>query len=189
VPHQSGDTMISEELIQWITHDEVPKDLDYIILGNDTASSLKEKTDSYATVAVGHKYINGVCYYWVLDAKELKEEQKRQSFIVSFNQTWFDMFGATCINIENKQSAIWISQQYDELGIRNELLDLKGDKWNKLLKHEKVFYNKRIFFVRNVGNLLLTDQLTDFTGEAGNPDDLVDALVLAMEEPKYWQIA
>lgn len=188
-PHVEGDTMIPREIIQWINADEVPSNIDRTCMGNDTASSLKEKSDSFASVVTSVKIIDGLEYYYVLDSKAFRWEKKRQWFVVGYNKNLCEMYDVVCINIENKQGAAWLAQKYDEEGLTNNLINAKGDKWNRLKRFEKAFFSKRVFFVKNSWNKQTVEQLVDFTGADGNDDDLVDGLVFSMRPTEYWEIA
>lgn len=77
-------------------------------------------------------------------------------------------------------------QIFQQRGISVRALNPKGDKMQRLLEHEADFEFGYIMFPDDGSANDLIDELVNFTGEDGRPDNRVDALVYAIKMHKTY---
>lgn len=184
-PLKEWEKIYKSEWIHTISKDKLPTTFDHIQQGNDPAFSKKTKSDWYGIVITAIKIIDWLKYYYILKAKALYWEDKRDENVVKENKNLYDLYNVTRIKIEwnNGWEIYW--DKFKELNMAVDVISTTKDKITKAKEHEWDFMAHRVFFVEWETEELI-DQILSFTGEDWNLDDLVDAMNDSFEWDEYY---
>lgn len=184
-PMKDWEKIYKSEWIHKITKDKLPTTFNYVHQGNDPAFSKKTKSDWYWIVITWVKIIDWLKYYYVLKAKALYWEQKRDTNVVSENKNLYSLFWVTKIKIESNNGWEIYADKFKQENLAVDVISTTKDKVTRAKEHEWDFMGNRVFFVEWETEELI-DQIFSFTGEDWNLDDLVDAMNNSFDDNNFY---
>ena len=98
---------------------------------------------------------------------------------VIFDQL-YRQYGVSMIKVESNNGGAIFARALQKRHLAVEVVSATKDKLTRLKEYEGDFMREEIFFLEGETEDLI-NQLINFTGEDGNEDDLVDAMVWSFD--------
>lgn len=185
IPMTVGQTVIDLKWCKKIKKSDLPTSFDYIQIGGDPAFSIKNSTDCFGIVVTGHALRGEVQYKYVLRSIKLQWEEKLQENVEAVFEQLYHEFWASMIKVENNNGGAVFARALQKRHLAVEIVSATKDKLTRLKEYESDFMRGEVFFLEWETEELV-NQLIDFTGEDGNEDDLVDAMVWSFDGWSSW---
>ena len=176
IPMTAWQTVVELTQCKKISKAQLPTSFDYVQIWWDPAFSLKTSTDSFGIVVTGHKTIDWVHFKYVLKAKKLQWEEKKQENVEATFKQLYDLYKASRVKVENNNWWAVFARGIQKYHIAVDVVSANKDKLTRVKEFEWDFQRWQVFFLEWETEELV-NQLIEFTGENGNEDDLVDAMV------------
>ncbi|MBF0932120.1 MAG: hypothetical protein HXJ92_01805 [candidate division SR1 bacterium] len=180
IPMSVGQTVIELKRCKKVKTADMPEKFTYIQIGGDPAFSTKTSADSFGIVVTGHLIVGEHHYKYVLKAIKLQGEQKLQENVEVIFDQLYRQYGVSMIKVESNNGGTIFARALQKRHLAVEVVSATKDKLTRLKEYEGDFMREEIFFLEGETEELI-NQLINFTGEDGNEDDLVDAMVWSFD--------
>lgn len=180
IPMTIWQTVIDLKRCKKVKKSDLPSSFNYIQIWGDPAFSIKTSTDSFWIVVTGHLIAGEHHYKYVLKSIKLEWEQKLQENVEAIFEQLYHQYGVSMIKVESNNGGAVFARALQKRHLAVEVVSATRDKLTRLKEYESDFMREKVFFLEGETEELI-NQLIIFTGEEGNEDDLVDAMVWSFD--------